>query len=220
MIYHIRPLKLLETNLPGRYLSPRTMISHLQRLFQILPLSPLGYRRSINFLKFNLIRNTHFGWYPILQALLYVAAEDEAFLAFNREMDARSFHDERKDTSSLPDGQGWDSVEAMPMDGKNINEWLAELDSIAKEVEAELVSREIGCDLVEVLEAVNKVLFECRGFKRLRVLVDSKGSYLHSVLSSGGASGMPSPIHILLFQKSSHFYCSKIWSTTFNSYFA
>ncbi|KAK6116908.1 hypothetical protein DH2020_049283 [Rehmannia glutinosa] len=125
----------------------------------------------------------------LAKALLYVAAEDEAYLALNRELDARSIHNERKDISPLPDAHGWDSMEAMPMAGKNINEWLAELDTIAKEVEAELVPREIGCDLVEVLEAVNKVLFESRGFKRLPVLVDSKCSYLHSVLGSGCASG-------------------------------
>ncbi|KAK6129902.1 hypothetical protein DH2020_036373 [Rehmannia glutinosa] len=124
------------------------------------------------------------------EALLYVAAEDEAYLAYNRELDARSTHNERKDISSPPDAHGWDSVEAMPMAGKNINEWLAELDTIAKEVEAELVPREIGCDLVEVLEAVNKILFESRGFKRLPVLVDSKCSYLHSVLGSGCASAI------------------------------
>lgn len=88
------------------------------------------------------------------------------------------------------DAQGWDALETMPMAGKNINEWLVELDAIAKEVEAELVEREIGCHLTEVLEAVNKVLFELRGFKRSPVVVDSKCSYLHSVLSSGCASGI------------------------------
>lgn len=124
--------------------------------------------------------------------MLYVAAEDEAYLALNREMDARSIHNERKDTSSPPDAQGWDSVESMPMAGKDINGWLAELDTIANEVKAELVPREIGCDMGEVLDAVNKVLFEYRGLKRSPVLVDSKCSYLHSALSSGGASGISS----------------------------
>ncbi|KAL0297455.1 UNVERIFIED_CONTAM: hypothetical protein Sradi_6797600 [Sesamum radiatum] len=126
----------------------------------------------------------------LAKALLYVAAEDEAFLAFNREMDAHSIQNERKDILSSEDAQEWGCVETMPMAGKNINEWLAELDAIAKEVEAELVPREIGCDLVEVLNAVNKVLFESRGFERLPVLVDSKCSYLHSVLSSGRASAI------------------------------
>ncbi|GFP79362.1 hypothetical protein PHJA_000079700 [Phtheirospermum japonicum] len=126
----------------------------------------------------------------LAKALLYVAAEDEAYLAYNRELDARAIHNEKKDISQLPDAHVWDSVEAMPLAGKNINEWLAELDIIAKEVEAELVPREIGCDLVEVVEAVNKILFESRGFKRLPVLVDSKCSYLHSVLSSGRASAI------------------------------
>ncbi|KAH6820448.1 transglutaminase family protein [Perilla frutescens var. hirtella] len=126
----------------------------------------------------------------LAKALLYVAAEDEAFLAFNREIDICSVNNERRDTSMLYDAKGWDSVEAMPMAEKNINEWLAELDAIAKEVEAELVSRDIGCHLAEVLEAVNKVLFESRSFRRSPVIVDSKCSYLHSALSSGWASAI------------------------------
>ncbi|KAL0312347.1 UNVERIFIED_CONTAM: hypothetical protein Sradi_5634000 [Sesamum radiatum] len=126
----------------------------------------------------------------LAKVLLYVAAEDEAFLAFNREIDASTFHNERRDISSPCDAQVWENVEAMPMAGKNIYEWLVELDTIAKEVEAELVSRDIGCHLAEVLEAVNKVLFESRGFKRSPVLVDSKCFYLHSVLGSGCASAI------------------------------
>lgn len=136
--------------------------------------------------------------------MLYVAAEDEAFLAFNREIDICSVHNERRDTSLLHDAKGWDSVEAMPMAEKNINEWLVELDAIAKEVEAELVSRDIGCHLAEVLEAVNKVLFQSRSFRR-PVIVDSKCSYLHSALSSGCASGIFSSF-------STQFHCCFICS--------
>ncbi|KAL2544363.1 hypothetical protein Fot_13596 [Forsythia ovata] len=126
----------------------------------------------------------------LAKALLYVAAEDEAFMAFNREMDALSLHYERRDTSSPSNVKECDCMEAVPLAGKNINEWLVELDAIAKEVEAELVSRDIGCDLVEVVDAVNKVLFVSRGFKRSSVLVDSKCSYLHSALSTGCANAI------------------------------
>lgn len=126
----------------------------------------------------------------LAKVLLYVAAEDEAFLAFNREVDASSFRSERNTASPTTDSQDWEGLESMPMAGKNINEWLAELDVIAKEVEAELVTRDIGCDLVEVMEAVNKVVFEARGFKRSPVIVDSSCSYLHSVLNSGSASAI------------------------------
>lgn len=112
-------------------------------------------------------------------------------MAFNREMDALSLHNERKDTSSSSNVKEWDCLEAVPLAGKNINEWLVELDAIGKEIKAELISRDIGCHLVEVIDAVNKVLFELRGFKRSSVLVDSKCLYLHSVLSSKRASGMP-----------------------------
>ncbi|MFS8018841.1 putative protein SirB1 [Helianthus anomalus] len=74
-------------------------------------------------------------------------------------------------------------VESMPISGKKVDDWLLELDKIANEVKVELSSRDIGCHFVEVLEAVNKVLFESIGFRRSPI-VDSKCSYLHSVLSS------------------------------------
>lgn len=80
---------------------------------------------------------------------MYISAEDEAFMAFNREMDAQSFQNERKDTNVSSDVQNWDNIEAMPIAGKKIDEWLSELDTIAKEVEVELISRDIGCHLLK-----------------------------------------------------------------------
>ncbi|KAL7164636.1 hypothetical protein ACSBR2_040518 [Camellia fascicularis] len=124
----------------------------------------------------------------LAKALLYVAAEDEAFMALSREMDALSLQSERRDASISSDTLEWEWE--MPLAGKSVDDWLTELDTIAEEVKAELVSRDIGCHLVEVLEAVNLVLFESRGFKRSPVLVDPKYSYLHSVLSSGCSSAI------------------------------
>ncbi|KAL8104195.1 hypothetical protein AgCh_028434 [Apium graveolens] len=133
----------------------------------------------------------------LAKALLYVAAEDEAFMAYNREMDARSLENERRGASGASSSQEWNTIDAIPLDGKNMSQWLEELDAIAKEVRAELVSRDIGCHLVEVLEAVNIVLFESRGFQRSPVIVDSKCSYMHSVLRSGcGSAIMLSIIYI------------------------
>lgn len=123
------------------------------------------------------------------QILLYVAAEDEACMAFNREIDAQSLSNESSSVLSPPDALEWNGLEEMPLAGKNISQWMNELDVIAKEVEAELVSRDIGCHLVVVLEAVNLVLFRRRGFKRTRLPIDSKCSYLHSVLSFRYGSG-------------------------------
>ncbi|XP_016460975.1 uncharacterized protein LOC107784363 [Nicotiana tabacum] len=126
----------------------------------------------------------------LAKALLYVASEDEAFMAFNREIDAYSLQNERRSASLPSETPDWKCVESMPLSGKTMSEWMAELDSIAREVEAELVPRDIGCDLAEVLDAVNVVLFKSRGFKRSSVTVDSKCSYLHSVLSSGYCSAI------------------------------
>ncbi|XP_023746870.1 uncharacterized protein LOC111895016 isoform X1 [Lactuca sativa] len=119
----------------------------------------------------------------LAKSLLHISAEDEAFIAFNREMDAHSLENERKGGKVSLDLQDPNKTDSMVMEGKRMEEWLSELDAIAKEVEVELISRDIGCHLIEVLEAVNKVLFESRGFKR-SLVVDSKCSYLHHVLSS------------------------------------
>ncbi|KAJ6706488.1 hypothetical protein OIU79_011021 [Salix purpurea] len=120
----------------------------------------------------------------LAKALLYIASEDEAFITLNQEINACSLQYERRDVSVASNAQEWDCVEQMPLAGKTISQWVSELDDITKEVEAELVSREIGCYFVELLDAVNLVLFELRGFKRSPVVVDSKYSYLHTVLST------------------------------------
>lgn len=113
-----------------------------------------------------------------VQALLFVAAEDEAFIDYNGILDARSLLDERNGVESTFDTYSdCDVLEVFPLAGKTISQWLHELNVIAKEVEAELVYRDIGCDLMVVLEAVNAVLFDFRSFKRFPVLVDSKFSY-------------------------------------------
>ncbi|KAL6215853.1 hypothetical protein ACLB2K_015280 [Fragaria x ananassa] len=140
----------------------------------------------------------------LAKALLYIAAEDETFMAFNREMDAFSIHKERKGVSGppTPQEQEWNDVEDMSLAGKTIHDWQAELDVIAKEVEAELISKDIGCHLAQVLEAVNVVLFESRGFRRSPILGDAKNSYLHLVLSSGsGIAIMLSIIYIEVCQR-------------------
>ncbi|KAI7726977.1 hypothetical protein M8C21_011402 [Ambrosia artemisiifolia] len=137
----------------------------------------------------------------LAKTLLYIAAEDEAFMAHNREMDAHSFRNERNDTNVLSDHQDWDCIEAMPMAGKRIDDWLLELDNIANKVKVELSSRDIGCHLVEVLDAVNKVLFESIGLRRSPV-VDSNCSYLHSVLCNKyGSAILLSIIYIEICQR-------------------
>ncbi|KAJ0239258.1 Uncharacterized protein HA466_0229380 [Hirschfeldia incana] len=151
----------------------------------------------------------------ILKVLLYIAAEDEAFLAFNREMDALSFVREKENLQDRSDsveetGQDQsypskiDTDELLQLDGKSISEWLGELDAISKEVEAELVSRDIGCHSVQILEAVNTVLFESRGFERTSksLTLDPKYSYLHSVLNSRcGTAFLFSVIYIEVCQR-------------------
>ncbi|KAK4748761.1 hypothetical protein SAY87_015347 [Trapa incisa] len=126
----------------------------------------------------------------LAKILLYVAAEDEAFMAINRQVDSQSLSNERRSMMSPPDPLEWDRLEEMPLAGKNISQWMSELDLIAKEVEAELIPRDIGCHLAEVLEAVNLVLFRVRGFKRASIPIDPKCSYLHSVLSFRNGSAI------------------------------
>ncbi|KAG2244382.1 hypothetical protein Bca52824_093755 [Brassica carinata] len=153
----------------------------------------------------------------IAKVLLYIAAEDEAFLAFNREMDAMSFVREKENVHDQSDSEDeletvqdqsypskTDTDELFQLDGKSISEWMSELDAISKEVEAELVSRDIGCHSVQLLEAVNTVLFDQRGFERTskRLTLDPKYSYLHSVLNCGcGTAFLFSVIYIEVCQR-------------------
>ncbi|CAH9077577.1 unnamed protein product [Cuscuta europaea] len=126
----------------------------------------------------------------LAKALLYVGAEDESLIAFNREKDAFYLRTERRASAKSPSDArpAWSNVDGMPLAGKTMDDWLRELDDIASEVE--LVSREIGHDSVEVMGAVNTVLFNMRGFRRSNVLADSKCSYLHSALCSGSCSAI------------------------------
>lgn len=123
------------------------------------------------------------------QVLFYIATEDEAFLAINRERDAQSLMKERQSVQDQSDPSDTDSEELLQLDGKSISEWVSEIDAISKDVEAELVSRDIGCHLVQVLEAVNTVLFDLRGFKRTSITLDPENSYLHSVLNCRCSTG-------------------------------
>lgn len=124
----------------------------------------------------------------LAKALLYIAAEDEAFMAYHRKMDSHPVLNEWKDDSTNLNEAHY--LDVMLLAGKSLSEWLNELNAITREVEAELVSRDIGCHLVEVLEAVNLVLFKPRGFKRVHLAVDPKFSYLPGVLSSGCGSAI------------------------------
>eukprot|EP01018_Ginkgo_biloba_P007707 Gb_22585 [translate_table: standard] len=123
--------------------------------------------------------------------MLFVAAEDEAFMSFNRDMDVHSVLNERGEVLDSSKGPfECTNLDTLPLAGKSILAWLLELDALAKQVEVELDSKEIGCHLVQVLEVVNAVLFDLRGFTRTSVLVDPKHSHLHTVLSSASGSGI------------------------------
>ncbi|KAL8172293.1 hypothetical protein V2J09_024097, partial [Rumex salicifolius] len=131
----------------------------------------------------------------LAKALLYIAAEDQAFMALSP-----LISNEKSDVSS--DDPLESDLDLMPLAGKKLSEWLSELDVISREVEAELVSKDIGCHIIEVLEAINLVLFERRRFKRLRVAVDPEFSYLPGVLSSGrGSAILLSLIYIEVCQR-------------------
>ncbi|KAL6295450.1 hypothetical protein ACE6H2_003592 [Prunus campanulata] len=84
-------------------------------------------------------------------------------------MDAFSILNERKGVFGPSDAQEWNTPEGIPLAGRSIREWQTELDAIAKEVKAGLISRDIGCRLAQVLEAVNVVLFELRGHLSLEM---------------------------------------------------
>ena len=74
--------------------------------------------------------------------MLLIAVEDETFMSYNRDMDARAvLHEGREATSSSKVSYEWASLDSFLLAGKSIAAWLSELDILAKQVEAELVSK-------------------------------------------------------------------------------
>ncbi|XP_038982842.1 uncharacterized protein LOC103712990 isoform X3 [Phoenix dactylifera] len=180
----LAPSSLLINTFSLSFFSPFFLGMDVKQWMQILKIAREKFTQEISF-------KSEDKDVSLARALLYIAAEDEAFMAFHRDMDMCSFVNERKDAAvpfkAEPEVS---NVEDISLAGKSVSGWLNELDTIAKEVETELVSRDIGCHLEEVLEAVNAVLFESRGFKRLPVFLDSKFSYFHIVLSCGCGSAI------------------------------
>ena len=74
--------------------------------------------------------------------MLLISAEDETFMSYNRDMDAWAvLHEGREATSSSKVSYEWDRLDFFLIVGKRIIAWLSKIDILAKEVEAELVSK-------------------------------------------------------------------------------
>ena len=72
--------------------------------------------------------------------MLLIAVEDETFMSYNRDMDARAVLNEgREAPSSSKVAYEWASLDSFLLAGKSIAAWLSDLDILAKQVEAELV---------------------------------------------------------------------------------
>eukprot|EP00252_Welwitschia_mirabilis_P014799 TRINITY_DN327_c0_g1_i11.p1 TRINITY_DN327_c0_g1~~TRINITY_DN327_c0_g1_i11.p1 ORF type:complete len:284 (-),score=47.68 TRINITY_DN327_c0_g1_i11:1041-1892(-) len=138
----------------------------------------------------------------LAKVMLLVAAEDEAFLLLNRERDIQALRTEGREIPYLDDCSEKTRLDSFLLAGKTMGEWHSELDMIAERVQVELISKDIGCHLAEVLEAVNFVLFDELGFCRLNVANDPKQSYLHTVLNSAcGTDILLSLIYIEVCQR-------------------
>ena len=69
--------------------------------------------------------------------MLLIVAEDETFMSYNRDMDARAVLNEgREAPSSSKLAYEWVGVHSLLLADKIITTWLSELDIIAKQAEA------------------------------------------------------------------------------------
>ena len=74
--------------------------------------------------------------------MLLISTEDETFMSYNRDRDAWAvLHEGREATSSWKVSYEWASLDSFLLVGKSIAAWLSDLDILAKQVEAELVSK-------------------------------------------------------------------------------
>lgn len=124
----------------------------------------------------------------LARALLLVAAEDEAFVALNREKDAQSLHSELNSPSPAPEKEvdQFVDVETMQLAGKTMAGWMAEFDSISAEVVAELGGT--GRPRDEVLSAIAGVVLNKLKKTSPAESTDPGGHYLHTALAGGGGS--------------------------------
>ena len=74
--------------------------------------------------------------------MLLISVEDETFVSYNRDIDARAvLHEGREATSSSKVSYEWAGLDSFLLAGKSIATWLSQLDILVKQVEAESVSK-------------------------------------------------------------------------------
>eukprot|EP00246_Nothoceros_aenigmaticus_P010784 TRINITY_DN2761_c0_g2_i4.p1 TRINITY_DN2761_c0_g2~~TRINITY_DN2761_c0_g2_i4.p1 ORF type:complete len:414 (-),score=38.73 TRINITY_DN2761_c0_g2_i4:559-1800(-) len=128
----------------------------------------------------------------LAKVALLIAAEDEAFHLLNSEKDMIAVQREGYSSivSSTPpspligNGEG----ASISLGGISISDWLAKLDHLSHQVEAQLGSITTKPSTVSILKAMHTVLFKLKGFsRRSHLSTDSRAFYLHLVLNHGCA---------------------------------
>ncbi|KAH7443076.1 hypothetical protein KP509_02G018000 [Ceratopteris richardii] len=126
----------------------------------------------------------------VVKALLLISAEDEAFMALNREKDRLAAHIEGRNLSDTHTENFGDGVDGLYIAGRTMPMWLARFDFLAREVQDLLISKGSTFKPEEILKAVGSVLFKIQGFKREVANLDTNSFYLHLVLTLGSGSGI------------------------------
>ena len=131
-------------------------------------------------------------YFYLLQGALLISAEDQAFRFLNKEKDILAIQNETS-TSSTPST----STRVIPnVDGDSISlgvlsvaAWMEKFDDLVKEVEAQLIEHGDRRRPLQILKAVNSVLFKIRELKRTHSSSDPLRSYVDHVLTLGSGTG-------------------------------
>lgn len=138
-------------------------------------------------------RSVHLTIFHLLQGALLISAEDQAFIYLNREMDSLAKQNETSNiaiSSASAEVTKHTDAHALVFGSLNVAGWMEKLDPLLVEVEAQLRDNEGRGQPLQILKAVNSVLFKKLGFNRTHSTRDPSASYMDHVLSLRSGSGI------------------------------
>lgn len=121
---------------------------------------------------------------------LLIAAEDKAFVDLDKERDILALQNEGHSFSAGPRVTGIVNAGALPLGAMTIGGCMESFDDLLKEIEVHLKCNEGRNRPLQILKAVNTVLFKKKGFIRSNPFGNPQSSYLDQIFIRGSGTGV------------------------------
>jgi hypothetical protein len=136
-----------------------------------------------------------------LQGAFLIAAEDKAFVDLDKERDILALQNEGHSFSAGPRVTGIVNAGALPLGAMTIGGCMKSFDDLLMEVEVHLKCNDGRNRPLQILKAVNTVLFKKKGFIRSNPFGNPQSSYLDQIFIRGSGTGVSLPplLSLVLF---------------------